>query len=135
MELNSAARDWPAVMLNAQRYLAVDPLMPFPYRFLAQASEQTAQPRVAIEAYRALLQLEPPDLAEAHFQLARLLHQTGDPEARRQVLEALEEAPRYREALRLLLQIESESEAERKKGTTLNDEGPSVKGSGRLFPG
>jgi len=40
-----------------------------------------------------------------------LLHQTDDPEARRQVLQALEDAPRYREALALLLEIHSNSTA------------------------
>jgi tetratricopeptide (TPR) repeat protein len=109
MELGTTAKDWPAVAQNADRYLAVDPLVALPYRFLAQASEQTGEPRVAITAYRALLQLDPPDPAEVHFQLARALHRIGDPEARRQVLQALEEAPRYREALRLLLEINGET--------------------------
>ncbi|MES1167046.1 MAG: hypothetical protein ABUL68_03510, partial [Pseudomonadota bacterium] len=54
---------------------------------------------------RTLLKLDPPNPADAHFQLAQLLQRTGDPEARRHVLEALEEAPRYREALALLLEI------------------------------
>jgi hypothetical protein len=40
-----------------------------------------------------------------HFELAQLLHRTQDPEARRQVLLALEDAPRYRDALALLLEI------------------------------
>jgi uncharacterized protein HemY len=38
--------------------------------------------------------------------LAKLLQKEGNPEAKRQVLEALEEAPRYKEALKLLLQLE-----------------------------
>jgi hypothetical protein len=49
--------------------------------------------------------LDPPDPAEAHYRLARLLHQAGDPAAKRHVLQALEEAPRFREAHRLLLEI------------------------------
>ena len=52
-----------------------------------------------------MLKLDPPNPADTHFQLAQLLHQSGDPEARRQVLQALEEAPRYRDALALLLDI------------------------------
>jgi tetratricopeptide (TPR) repeat protein len=115
MELGAAAQDWPAVSLNARRYLAVDPLVAVPYRYLAQACEQTGETNAAISAYRAMLAMEPPDPAEIHFKLARLLHQAGRPGARRQVLQALEEAPRYRDALRLLLEIES--------GTTANPEG------------
>jgi tetratricopeptide (TPR) repeat protein len=109
MEFGAAGRDWQAVEQSAQRYLAVNPLLASPYYFLAQASEQTGQTQTAIGAYRALLQLDPPDPAEVHFRLARALHQLADPEARRQVLQALEEAPRYREALQLLLEINGQS--------------------------
>jgi tetratricopeptide (TPR) repeat protein len=109
MELDAAAQDWPAVLQNAYRYLAVDPLVASPYRFLAQASERTGEAQTAILAYRVLLQLNPLDPAEMHFRLAELLHRAGDPEAKRHVLQALEEAPRYRAALRLLLEIENES--------------------------
>ena len=107
MELGMAARDWPAVSLNARRYLAVNPLVAVPYRLMGQACEQTGETNAAMSAYRAMLALEPPDPAEIHFRLARLLYQAGSPEARRQVLQALEEAPRYRDALRLLLEIQS----------------------------
>ncbi len=109
MELGAAANDWPMVAQSANRFLAVNPLVAPPYRFLAQASQHTGQSSVAIGAYRALLELDPPDPAEVHFRLAQLLHGAGDPEARRQVLQALEEAPRYRAALRLLLQMNRES--------------------------
>jgi len=43
---------------------------------------------------------------DIHFRLARALHATGQPaEAKRHVLLALEEAPRFREAQQLLLQL------------------------------
>jgi tetratricopeptide (TPR) repeat protein len=109
MELAEVANDWPAMLQNARRYLAVNPLVGTPYRFLARASEQTGDSQAAIQAYRALLQLNPLDPAELHFRLAKLLYRAGSPEARRQVLQALEEAPRYREALRLLLEIDAPS--------------------------
>src|SRR5208337_1860905 len=106
MELGAAAQDWKAVELNAQRYLAVDPLVAPPYRFLAQAAERTGDVPTAVRAYRTWLELDPLDPADMHFHLAELLHRQGDPEARRQVLKALEEAPRHRAALRLLLEIQ-----------------------------
>jgi tetratricopeptide (TPR) repeat protein len=108
-ELGVESGDWAGVALNADRYLAVNPLVLPPYRFRAQAAEKTEDRSAAIESYRAMLQLNPPDPAEVHFRLASLLHQANDPEARIQVLKALEEAPRYRPALRLLLEINHES--------------------------
>ena len=109
MELSAGAKDWPAVLLNAQRYLAVNPLVAPPYRFMAQASEETGRNDSAIEAYQSLLQLDPPDPSQVHFRLATALHRAGDSGARRQVLEALEDAPRYQAALRLLLEIDQNS--------------------------
>ncbi len=106
VELAAGAEDWSAVAKNAQRILAVNPLTAFPHRHLAKAAEHLEQPRRAIDAYRAQIALEPPDPADVHFQLARLLHENGEAQsARRQVLMALEEAPRYRDAHRLLLAI------------------------------
>ncbi len=109
MELGAAVQNWPAVAQNAQRYLAVNPLLAPPYRYLAQASESNGEAQTAIAACRALLELDPADPAELHFRLAQLLHRAGDPDARRHLLQALEEAPGYRDALRLLLKINGES--------------------------
>ncbi len=108
MELAKTQADWRSVAQSANQYLAVNPLTPLPYRFLAEASEELGEPEPAIRCYRALLELNPPDLAAVHFNLARLLHKAGDPGARRHVLQALEEAPRYQAALRLLLEINRE---------------------------
>ena len=105
MELAVARQDWPAVLDYAARYHAVDPLRPEPHWLEAQAHEATGQRPAAITAYRTLLQLGPADPAEVHYRLARLLHAEGDPAAKREVLLALEEAPRFREAHALLLEI------------------------------
>ena len=60
MELGVVEKDWTAVETNALRYLAVNPLVPPPYRYLAQASEQTKNSKNGIAAYRALLELDHP---------------------------------------------------------------------------
>ena len=106
MELAAGVRDWPEVQSNARRFLAVNPLIPTPYRFLAEASEAIGDAPAAIDAYRTLLRLDPPNPADTHYQLARLLTPTDATGARRHVLQALEEAPRHRHALRLLLQLQ-----------------------------
>ncbi len=112
MELDDAQKDWAGVAENAERFLAVNPLLPLPYRELARASEQLGHTGPAIRSYQRLLLLDPPDPADVHYRLARLLLQTGDTAgAKRHVLESLEEAPRFPDALRLLLEIEGATEA------------------------
>ena len=111
MELSVARKDWGAVATNATRYLAVNPLVALPYRYLAEAAEKLNQPESAIAASTTLLQLDPPDPAGTHFLLARLLHQKGDAGAKRHLLQALEEAPRFRDAHRLLLEMTAKTAA------------------------
>ena len=106
MEIAAARKDWPKVLANAAHFTAVNPLAPAPYRSIAEAREATGDKPGAIRAYRTMLSLNPPDQPEIHFRLARILHSTGDAAAKREVLLALEEAPRFREAHALLLEFE-----------------------------
>lgn len=108
MEFAVAAKDWEQARRNAERFLAVNPLVPQPYACLAESAEALGNADRAIAAWRKLLLLDPPDPAQAHYRLAKLLHEKRDPAAKRHVLQALEEAPRFREAQRLLLQINRE---------------------------
>lgn len=105
MEIGIDAGDWLLVIENANRYLAVNPLVPLPYRHLARAAEATENAATATTAYRALLELGPENPAQVHYQLARQLHRLGDPGAKQHVLQALEDAPRFRAALELLIEI------------------------------
>jgi len=109
IDLFEAQTNWPEVTKYAERLLAINPLISLPYRALAAAGMADEHPEQAITADRKLLLLDPPDPTEVHFQLARLLHGRGgsEPEAERQVLEALEDAPRFRDAQRLLLEIKA----------------------------
>jgi tetratricopeptide (TPR) repeat protein len=60
----------------------------------------------AIREYRALLALNPLDQAASHYGLARAYHEANQlKEAREQVLMALEAAPEYRPAQKLLLEL------------------------------
>ena len=60
----------------------------------------------AVVAWRTLLQLDVPERAELHHELARVLLRRGErTEARRHVLLALEETPRFRAALSLLREL------------------------------
>jgi tetratricopeptide (TPR) repeat protein len=113
MELDEQARDWRGLARDARRMLAVNPLIPAPYRHLGRACEELGDRDEAIAAYRALAMLDDTDPAEVHYRLATLLKQGGRAaEARREVLRSLEEAPRFREAHRLLLDLVGPDPAE-----------------------
>jgi Tfp pilus assembly protein PilF len=61
---------------------------------------------MATSALSALLELSPTDPADVHYRLAMAQHSLGQHDlAKRSVLKALEEAPRYRDALDLLVAI------------------------------
>lgn len=65
----------------------------------------------AIREYQAVLALKPADPVETHYRLAASLHLAGrNAEAKDEVLIALEDAPRYRPAQKLLLQLSEPTE-------------------------
>ena len=114
LELEADARDWKGLTRDAHRLLAINPLVPAPYRALAYASEQLGATDEALNAYRGVVVLDDSDPADIHYRLARLLQKQGKrDEARREVLKSLEEAPRYQDAHKLLLEL-VESSAETK---------------------
>lgn len=119
IELATAAQDWPTVRSQAEQVLAINPLIPAPHRALADAAQATEERAIAIEAVRTLLLLDPLDLAAHHHRLAILLAEEQRlPEARRHVLMALEEAPRFRDAHRLLLNLVARMPTERAATST-----------------
>jgi len=62
--------------------------------------------RDAVREFRVVIALGPPDLASAHFDLARAFEAMGSrAEARREVLRALEIAPGFERAQELLLKL------------------------------
>ncbi len=108
MELARQAGDWESVRTTAQQMLAVNPLVPAPHRYLAEAAERLHDAEEAVCGYQALAHMDPADPADLHFRLARNLHLLSrDEEALRHVLMALEEAPRFPEAHRLLLELDA----------------------------
>lgn len=106
MELGVEQQDWKLVQVNADRFLAVNPLLAQPYWFAGKSNESTGNPGRAMDAYKRLLQLDPADPAEVHFRLAKLLTEKNPTQAKEHVLRALEEAPRFRDAHSLLLRLQ-----------------------------
>ncbi|MEE8468430.1 MAG: tetratricopeptide repeat protein, partial [Planctomycetota bacterium] len=106
MSLSLALSDWDGLLDGAQGALAIQPMLPRAHRATVTAAEALDRPAVLIRAAHALLALDPVDPARVHFSIARASAAMGDREtARIEVLRALEEAPRFREALDLLLEL------------------------------
>jgi tetratricopeptide (TPR) repeat protein len=67
---------------------------------------ERSRPQAALREYRVALALGPADQAGAHYHLANAYHALSDaPKARAEVLAALEIAPGYRPAQKLLLEL------------------------------
>ena len=112
IEIARAAGEWSAVRKYAEQIIAVNPLLPAPHRALAAAAEESKDRKVAITARRTLLMLDTLDVAEQRYRLAKLLAEDGQlPAARSEVVRSLEEAPRYRAALALLLEVSRKMDA------------------------
>lgn len=105
-ELSVEAEQWEELADYAARILAINPLIAAGHDALATAAERLEEPRIAIEPLNALAAMDPVDPAGIEYRLAKTLAELDDQEsARRHVLRALEVAPRYRDALRLLLRL------------------------------
>jgi tetratricopeptide (TPR) repeat protein len=125
MEIGQQQGDWEIVAHNAQRMLAVNPLVAAPHRYLAQAAESLGRRDDAIRAYRALLLFDATDVAETHFRLAQLLRDADERVlAKRHVLMALEEAPRFLAAHQLLLHLADDKVAAATGDSAIESEAP-----------
>jgi tetratricopeptide (TPR) repeat protein len=84
----------------------LDPLKAEHHALLGNWLAETDRQDQALTEFQAVLALEPHDRATAHYQVASTLHQLNrTEEARRELLYALEIAPRFSPALSLLVEI------------------------------
>jgi len=101
--------DWQSVVKYGEKSMAVYPMLAQLHWQLGRANEELGRDERAIESYQRLLLLDPSDPADVNFRLGRLLQHKDPAGAKRHVLMALAEAPRFREAHRLLLKIINET--------------------------
>jgi len=106
IDLDQKSGNWEGVRDSARRQLAINPFLKPPHYALGRGAQETGDGANAVEAFRKLLLLQPENAAEIHFRLGQLLASSDVELARRHVLEALVEAPRYREAHRLLVELQ-----------------------------
>ena len=94
-----------AISLLRQSFY-IDPFHHVAHSLAGRLHLELGQPEKAIKEFEVALANRPPNLAEAHFQLAQALRAGGRwGEAKASVLHALELAPSYAEAQELLLDL------------------------------
>ncbi len=98
--------DWDQVLEYTDQILAIQPLLPGVHVLIAEAAEKLNRPQQVVDALRALSAMDPVDPAGIDYRLAKALVDLQQyDQAKHHVLRALDEAPRYRDAHRLLLEI------------------------------
>ena len=105
MEIAGEKKDWQQVVRYGEKAMAVYPMLAQLHWQLGRANEELGRDNQAIESYKRLLLLDPADPAEVNYRLGRLLLAKDPAAAKRHVLMALAEAPRFRDGHRLLLKI------------------------------
>jgi tetratricopeptide (TPR) repeat protein len=108
MEIATEKEDWQQVIRYGEKSMAVYPMLAQLHWQLGRAYEELGRDEQAIESYQRLLLLDPADPADVNYRLGRLLLAKDPAGAKRHVLMALAEAPRFREGHRLLLKIINE---------------------------
>ena len=112
MEIAMEQKDWPAIIENGNKYMAVYPMLGTVHLQMGRASEELGHNEQAIDSYRRLLLLDPADPADINYRLAKLFQDLDPGTAKRYVLEALADAPRFRQGHRLLLKIISDTHSD-----------------------
>ena len=141
IELAQAAKDDRALALNAERLLAVNPMSEAGWRALGRAldaqaakepmktsPQQASLAERAISSYEKLLLLEPADQVETRYRLAKLLRGRNPRRAKHHLLEALAEAPRFREGYQLLLDLTPGAKADDEAGDEVEVEAAGLAG-------
>ena len=114
-ELDETRKDWESLAKWSERLHAIQPIRFDVQQRRAMSHELIGKHATASDAWLACLELDPLDYAWMHYKAAENLKYTGrDSDANRQVLMALEESPRFSDALRLLLQLQKGAIAENK---------------------
>ena len=112
MEIDEKRADWSSMEKWCEAMQAINPIRSDLQQVRALAYEKLENPAKAAEALTAILDLQPTDPANIHYRLAVSYQKLGKTElAKRQVLMALEESPRYRDALALLVKIATQPDS------------------------
>jgi tetratricopeptide (TPR) repeat protein len=106
IEIDEKHEDWTALEKWCEAMQAINPIRSDLQELRAKTYEKQGKAAKAAESLSALLDLQPTDPASIHYRLAVNLRSLGKvKEAKRHVLLALEESPRYKAARMLLVEL------------------------------
>ena len=106
IDMAREANDWERVLNHCETLKSINPLMPYVHERSSEAAEKLDRPAEATRSIAALATMDPVDPAGLDYRMAASLFKLKQfDRARHHILRALDEAPRYRDAHRLLLQI------------------------------
>jgi len=106
LQIYSDAKDTKNVKRMAKLLQAINPLLKSSHRTLALVAEKENDDELAIDSLSALATMDPLDKADTYYRLASAQFRQQDTKSAKQnVLLALEAAPRFRDAHKLLLKI------------------------------
>ncbi len=105
IEVNYENGNWDGVIANAARGLAINPFTERIHYCSGCAHEAKAEPALAVKSFENSLRLDPANPSEVRFRLARNLKGSDPAKAKRHLLDALADSPRYREAHGMLLEV------------------------------
>ena len=106
IEMSQNGQDWNKAKDYAQRLVGVNPLSAFAYKSLGLASMKLNEYEDAKKYFSKSLKCrEKRYNSEVHYHLANIYKKSDNKLAKRHVLMCLEDAPRFREAYKLLLEL------------------------------
>lgn len=112
MTLDSKAENWEQLRNTSELLFAVDPLRNSVHQMLASASIALNDQDLRLKSLKRTLLFGAADVAGANFEIAQIYEKRQQwKSAKRHVLQALEEAPRYRAAHQLLLKINEQEQS------------------------
>lgn len=112
-EIYRKRKDWADESRNLDLSVYIDPYDAKVHALLGASALEAENWPAAIAAYQVLLGLNPPDPADAHYNLARAYLGAGNKtEAKRETLRALEIAPTFEKAQQLLLKLSGRQSAD-----------------------
>lgn len=110
MEAAMEEENWERAASNARKQMSVNPFLPRSHYCLGCAHEAEGDRETAVKSFQTVLLLGAEKPGEVHYRLARLEKKSDPAAARKHVLDALAEAPRFRDAQKLLVELAGRGE-------------------------